>query len=372
SGFDPYVQKIFRAMKTYGLIVADNGTDMYIGGTWDDRWDNGVLNPAFNPLTAADFEVVQLSWQPPLASELSVDTRAGGSSNQNGVFEPGETVVVDPSWQGNGSTSPLTSTASGFGGPPGATYSIADASAAYGTPAAGQAADCFDATGDCFALSLSNPATRPSAHWDAAFTETVNGAVLKTWTLHVGKSFGDVPATDPFYEDVETLLHDGITAGCGGVSYCPNASVTRSQMAVFVLKSKLGALYVPPAGSGAVFADVPPGAFALDWIEDLAASGISAGCGGSNFCPSVPVTRSQMAVFLLKGKHGSLYAPPAAAGIFPDVPVSSPFAPWIEELYNEGITAGCGGGNFCPDMPNTRAQMAAFLKTTFGLKLYEP
>ena len=48
SGFPPEVQKIFRAMKTYGLIVADNGTDMYIGGTWDDRWDNDVLNPAFD------------------------------------------------------------------------------------------------------------------------------------------------------------------------------------------------------------------------------------------------------------------------------------------------------------------------------------
>ena len=52
SGFAPEVQKIFRAMKTYGLIVADNGTDMYIGGTWDVRWNNDVLNPAFDALTA--------------------------------------------------------------------------------------------------------------------------------------------------------------------------------------------------------------------------------------------------------------------------------------------------------------------------------
>ena len=64
SGFRPDVQKIFRAMQRYGLIVADNGSDMYISGTFDTRWDNNVLNPAFGALTASDFEVVKLGWQP--------------------------------------------------------------------------------------------------------------------------------------------------------------------------------------------------------------------------------------------------------------------------------------------------------------------
>ncbi len=58
------IQKIFQAMKTYGLIVADNGTDMYVQGTYDTRWDNGVLNPAFSSIHASDFEVVQLGWKP--------------------------------------------------------------------------------------------------------------------------------------------------------------------------------------------------------------------------------------------------------------------------------------------------------------------
>lgn len=64
SGFTPEVQRIFRAMKRYGLIVADNGSDMYINGTMDARWNNDVLNPAFSALTADDFEVVQLGWKP--------------------------------------------------------------------------------------------------------------------------------------------------------------------------------------------------------------------------------------------------------------------------------------------------------------------
>jgi hypothetical protein len=64
SGYTPEVQRIFQAMKTYGLIVADNGTNLYITGTYDTRWNNDVLNPAFASLKASDFEVIQLGWKP--------------------------------------------------------------------------------------------------------------------------------------------------------------------------------------------------------------------------------------------------------------------------------------------------------------------
>ena len=63
STFPADMQRIFRAMKRYGLIVADNGSDMYISGTMDGRWNNDVLNPAFRGLTADDFEVIQLGWR---------------------------------------------------------------------------------------------------------------------------------------------------------------------------------------------------------------------------------------------------------------------------------------------------------------------
>jgi hypothetical protein len=114
-----------------------------------------------------------------------------------------------------------------------------------------------------------------------------------------------------------------------------------------------------------------PSQFA-DWIEQLAAEGITGGCGGGNYCPDNPVTRQQMAVFLLKAEHGSSYTPPACAGVFGDVPCPSQFADWIEQLALEGITGGCGGGNFCPTNPNTRGQMAVFLVRTFGFLLYGP
>jgi hypothetical protein len=75
SGFTPEVQRIFRAMKRYGLIVADNGSDMYISGTMDARWNNSVLNPAFSALTADDFEVLQLGWREPSGPKAPTNLR---------------------------------------------------------------------------------------------------------------------------------------------------------------------------------------------------------------------------------------------------------------------------------------------------------
>jgi hypothetical protein len=66
ASFTPDAQRIFRAMQRYGLIVADNGSDMYVSGAMDARWNNSVLNPAFGALSASDFEVVQLGWKPTL------------------------------------------------------------------------------------------------------------------------------------------------------------------------------------------------------------------------------------------------------------------------------------------------------------------
>lgn len=74
SSFPADAQKIFRAMKKYGLILADNGSDMYITGTYDTRWDNSVLNPAFAGLTASDFEVIQLGYNPPAPTATPTPT----------------------------------------------------------------------------------------------------------------------------------------------------------------------------------------------------------------------------------------------------------------------------------------------------------
>ncbi len=214
-------------------------------------------------------------------------------------------------------------------------------------------------------MGVTSPALAPGALYDVIVNNGANSGVLpKGWLA----DFGDVAAASPFHAPVETIIRDGITSGCGGGNYCPSSSVTRAQMAVFLLRAEHGSGYVPPAATGTIFGDVHQGDFAADWIEQLYAEGITGGCqAGSppNYCPASSVTRGQMAAFLLKIYHGNGYAPPTATGVFSDVPTGLPLAPWIEELARLAVTSGCGGSQYCPSNPVTRGQMAVFLAKTF-------
>jgi hypothetical protein len=139
-------------------------------------------------------------------------------------------------------------------------------------------------------------------------------------------------------------------------------------MAVFLLTSKEGPGYAPPACVTPRFADVPCSSPYAPWINELALRGVTGGCGGGNYCPDHGVSREQMAVFLLVTREPPGYLPPpCATPTFGDVPCSSPYARWIYELVARGITGGCGGGNYCPVSAVTRGQMSVFLVTTFGL-----
>ena len=118
-----------------------------------------------------------------------------------------------------------------------------------------------------------------------------------------GTTFTDVPASDPFASWIEALAREGITGGCSSSPprYCPEATVTRGQTAVLLLRAKHGAGYQPPAATG-TFADVPADHPFARWIEQLAREGVTAGCSTSplRYCPEDPVTRGQMAVFLVR------------------------------------------------------------------------
>jgi YDG domain/MBG domain (YGX type)/S-layer homology domain len=198
----------------------------------------------------------------------------------------------------------------------------------------------------------------------------------------IGNTFTILPAIEPTFEDVplthwawkwiESIYQAGITSGCNTspMRYCPDSAVTRAQMAVFLLRGIHSSAYTPPSATGTVFNDVPVSYWAAAWIEQLAAEGITAGCGGGNYCPDDPVTRDQMAIFLLRSRYGSAYMPPSATGtLFNDVSSAYWAAAWIEQLATEGITSGCGGGNYCPTNPVTRDQMAVFIQRTFNLPL---
>jgi bacillolysin len=181
--------------------------------------------------------------------------------------------------------------------------------------------------------------------------------------------FADVP-NPPWREFAETLYLNSVTGGCSTspLMYCPDSFVNRAQMAVFLLRSKYGKDYYPPPAKH-IFSDVTPNSFFEPWIEQLAAEGITAGCGGDKFCPNDSVTRAQMAIFLLRTRYGKEYTPPPFTGIFGDVS-SSFFAPFIEQLYRDGVTGGCSVTPllYCPNGKVTRGQMAIFLSRMFNLQ----
>ncbi|PKN94770.1 MAG: hypothetical protein CVU44_02890 [Chloroflexi bacterium HGW-Chloroflexi-6] len=236
-------------------------------------------------------------------------------------------------------------------------------------------------TGAVYTVTVSTGSGNGSIRLDVLDDDTIVDEVLnplgsgftsgQSYTV-TGRNaiFADVPFSYWANSYIERLYNAGITGGCGlsPLIYCPDKFVTRAEMAVFLLKSMHGPAFSPPPATGTVFNDVPVTYWAAAWIEQLAAEGVTAGCGNGNYCPNqTATTRAQMAVFLLRGKYGSAYTPPAATGVFGDVPTDYWAAAWIEQLAAEGITSGCGGGNYCPELPLTRAQMAVFLVRTFNL-----
>lgn len=211
-------------------------------------------------------------------------------------------------------------------------------------------------------------------------SEVETGGSMK---LHA-TSFADVPGDHNLWRYVEGFYDKGITSGCdvNPFRYCPSRSVTRAEMAVFVLRAlHVDELpYTPAPAEPGVFADVPaPGKdWMQPWIEEFYEIGITTGCaaGPLRYCPERNVTRGEMAVFLLRAMHKDElpYTPspsPDKVDIFVDVPASNWMKPWIEEFYEVGITTGCGGSiptgdlRYCPERPVNRAEMATFIDRVF-------
>ncbi len=227
--------------------------------------------------------------------------------------------------------------------------------------------------GNATSISLSDLDTGETYYWQVKAVNAGGSAFADDgawWSFTSVPTFSDVAYTHWAWSWIERLYSSGITTGCGNspLVYCPDQTVTRAQMAVFLERGKNGSSYTPLGATG-IFDDVPTTYWAAGYIEQLYNDGITTGCATSplKYCPENPVTRDQMAVFLLRAKYGKTYTPPPATGIFNDVPTSHWAAAWIEQLFNEGFTNGCGSNNYCPSQVVNRAQMAAFLVRTFGL-----
>ena len=174
--------------------------------------------------------------------------------------------------------------------------------------------------------------------------------------------FDDI-AESRFRADIEWLADQGITSGCDERRFCPDGIVTRAQMASFLARF----LALPAPSVRDVFDD-DDGSRHESNIDRLAASGITAGCGGRSFCPDGTVTRGQMASFLVRAlglRHGG------ASDLFDDDDASKHRGA-IDRLAAARITAGCGERRFCPNGTVTRGQMAAFLRRASGLRSPAP
>lgn len=318
---------------------------------------------------------------------LVINDGAGG----NGVWEPGETVEIKPAWF---NPSPQAANDRGavtnFSGPAGGVYQLLDGTAEYPIIPAGGEGSC----NGCYLALVGQDGLRPQAHWDVSVTEGLSWGTTATWTIHIGNSFDDVPPAHWAYKFVETLYHNGVTAGCGPATYCPLASVTRGQMAVFISRALTGGViptqgtvpgmgdYNCQPGGVSLFNDVAPGDPRCSAIHYVAANGITVGCGGGNYCPDANTTRGQMAVFLaraLAGSNipasgtvpgmGSYQCGDGGTSVFSDVDPSDARCPHIHYIAAQQISSGCGNGNFCPGAFTRRDQMAVFLTKAFGLGL---
>ena len=287
-----------------------------------------------------------------LAAGEKVSATATDPVGNTSEFSQRFVLTATPS---SGSPSGVSTTLAGF-------HFLAGATAKVG----GVAATNVNVVGDGM-ITLTTPALPPGSLNDIVVTNTDDtvGTLPNGWIA----DFLDVPGGNQFYSFVTTLVRNAITAGVGGGNYGPAQNTLRRQMAVFLLKAKNGICYTPPPCSNPTFSDVPCSDNFSPWIYELVAQGITTGCGGGAFCPTNPVNRQQMAVFLLKTLEGGSYTPPACtAATFGDVPCDHPFATWIYELVARNITAGCGSGNYCPTTNANRGQMATFVVKTFGLQ----
>ncbi len=157
-----------------------------------------------------------------------------------------------------------------------------------------------------------------------------------------------------FADEIAWMWDTGITVGCAPDLFCTNNSVLRDQMATFLTRAR----NLPATGTD-FFTD-DEGNKHEDRINRLAASGITHGCGGTNFCPKGVVTREQMASFLSRAFN----LPATGHDYFTDDD-DSKHEGAINRLAAAGLTFGCGGTNFCPKGHVTRGQLAAFLYRAF-------
>ncbi len=190
---DATSRKIFRAMQKYGLIMVDNGSDLYISGTFDVRWNNGVLNPAFAALKASDFEVVQLGWRPTVVAP-TLNTVSASPNPVNGGQSSQGTVTLSAAAPAGGGLVSLSSASSAFSVPPSVTVAQGLTSATFNistqasdTNATGTLSATYAGITRTTSLTVNAlPLTLSIA--DASVNEGVDGTSPMTFTISLSRA----------------------------------------------------------------------------------------------------------------------------------------------------------------------------------------
>ena len=182
-----------------------------------------------------------------------------------------------------------------------------------------------------------------------------NAVAAATWTMTTSLTTFADTSGSQFVAEIEWLAERGVTLGCGGGNFCPSEPVTREQMASFVVRAM-----ELPAASRDHFSD-DGGSSHQDNINRLADAGVTNGCGGTAFCPTGQVLREQMASFLAR----ALSLPATGTDFFADDAASWHQAD-INRMAAAGVSNGCATDLFCPRDAVTREQMAAFLYRAFA------
>ena len=190
--------------------------------------------------------------------------------------------------------------------------------------------------------------------------------------LQTGEAFSDIADAGGHRANVETLAGLGILDGteCAPDQFCPNKPIERWVIAVWLVRAVDRT--EPPAPESPRFADVEADQWWVPYVERLAELGITRGCATEpdRFCPTDPVTRQQMAPFLVR----AFGLEPQPSNRFADVEEGNSQVAAINGLAAAGITAGCARNpdRYCPGRDTTRAQMATFLARALGIATPPP
>ena len=315
-------------------------------------------------LVVANFDSVTVYSRTASGDVPPIRTLAGGTTGLNGASGLVVDALNDELMVANFDADSVTTYSRTASGDTGATRTLAGTATGLGGPS------FLAVTIDLALVAPVLSVTPASLNFGSVIVNTSTDMTFTVRNIGGGTLTGTAAASGaPF----SVVAGSPFMLGAGGsqtvtVRFSPTSGTTFTGNVNFTTDAGNASRSV--IGQGQTFSDVPPNHPFWTWIEALFAAGITGGCGGGNYCPDDPVTRGQMAVFLLRGIHGAGFAPPAATGtMFTDVPASQPLAKWIEQLAREGITGGCGGGNYCPDDPVTRGQMAVFLVRAFNLPM---